>query len=159
MTVRTTLVSILAATLATGTAERAAAGGGGGEAFVGGLIGSAIGTAIVNQQQQRRPVVVERRYVTRRAPAPVNTWQREQNRQVQTALNYFGFPAGVPDGVLGANSRSGIAQYQVGIRTVPTATPQKVTISVKPAMPSIGSRSASHSRSFQVAPSPIAVCR
>ena len=68
MTVRTTLVSILAAALATGTAERAAADGGG-EAFVGGLIGSAIGTAIVNQQ--RRPVVVERRYVTRRAPAPV----------------------------------------------------------------------------------------
>ena len=108
MTVRTTLISILAAALATGTAERAAADGGG-EAFVGGLIGSAIGTAIVNQQ--RRPVV-ERHYVTRRAPAPVNTYQREQNRQIQTALNYFGFPAGVPDGVLGANSRAAIGQYQ-----------------------------------------------
>jgi hypothetical protein len=60
-------------TVATGSTERAAADGG--DAFVGGLLGSAIGTAIVNSQQQRRPMVVERHYVTRRAPAPVvNTW-------------------------------------------------------------------------------------
>jgi len=111
MEVRAFLAAILTATVATGAADRAAADGG--EAFVGGLLGSAIGTAIVNQQQ-RRPAVVERHYVTRRAArAPVvNTWQREDNRQVQTALNYFGFPAGVPDGVLGANSRSAIGQYQ-----------------------------------------------
>lgn len=112
MTGRNVTASIIALVLATGAADRAAAGGGG-EAFVGGLLGGAIGTAIVNSQQQRRPVVVERRYVTKRAPAPtVNTWQREQNRQVQTALNYFGFPAGIADGVLGANSRAAIGQYQ-----------------------------------------------
>jgi peptidoglycan hydrolase-like protein with peptidoglycan-binding domain len=111
--------SILVLALAAGTAERATAGGGG-EAFVGGLLGSAIGTAIVNSQQ-RRPVVVERQYVTRRAPAPVvNSWQREQNRQIQTALNYFGFPAGAPDGVLGANSRAAIGQYQAFIGYPPT---------------------------------------
>lgn len=112
MTGRKLTASLIALVIAAGSADRAAAGGGG-EAFVGGLLGGAIGTAIVNSQQQRRPVVVERHYVSRRAPAPtVNTWQREQNRQVQTALNYFGFPAGVADGVLGANSRAAIGQYQ-----------------------------------------------
>jgi peptidoglycan hydrolase-like protein with peptidoglycan-binding domain len=113
MAARGLSASLLTIIVAAGMAQPAAAGGGGGEAFVGGLLGSAIGTAIVNHQQQRRPVVVERRYVTKRAPAPVvNSWQREQNRQVQTALNYFGFPAGVADGVLGANSRAAIGQYQ-----------------------------------------------
>ncbi len=116
---RSFVASLVALALAAGTADRAAADGA--DAFVGGLLGSAIGTAIVNQQQQRRPVVVERRYVTRRAPAPVvNTYQREQNRQVQTALNYFGFPAGVPDGVFGANSRSAIGQYQAFVGYAPT---------------------------------------
>ena len=38
--------------------------------------------------------------------------QREENRQVQTALNYFGFPAGTPDGVMGRNSRNAVSQYQ-----------------------------------------------
>jgi peptidoglycan hydrolase-like protein with peptidoglycan-binding domain len=109
--------SIIALAIAAGSATHAAADGG--EAFVGGLLGSAIGTAIVNSQQQRRPVVVERRYVTRRAPV-VNTWQREQNRQVQTALNYFGFPAGAPDGVLGVNSRAAIGQYQAFVGYPPT---------------------------------------
>ena len=32
--------------------------------------------------------------------------------QVQTALNYFGFPAGTVDGVMGGNSRAAIGQYQ-----------------------------------------------
>ena len=72
-------------------------------------------------------MVVERRYATRRAPAPVvNTWQREQNRQVQTALNYFGFPAGAPDGVLGANSRSAIGQYQALHRLSADRRPHRV---------------------------------
>jgi peptidoglycan hydrolase-like protein with peptidoglycan-binding domain len=84
----------------------------GAEAFVGGLLGGAIGSAIVNQQQQRR-VVVQPRTTTRRAPAPsVNTYQREENRTVQTALNYFGFPSGTPDGVMGPNSRAAAGQYQ-----------------------------------------------
>ncbi len=37
---------------------------------------------------------------------------RAANREVQTALNYFGFPVGTPDGVLGRNSRAGIADFQ-----------------------------------------------
>ena len=50
---------------------------------------------------------------TVRGPAPaVNTYEREQNRQAQVALNHFGFPAGSPDGVMGRNSRAAVAQYQ-----------------------------------------------
>jgi peptidoglycan hydrolase-like protein with peptidoglycan-binding domain len=110
MSGRGILASVLAVSVAGFPAGKAAADGA--EAFVGGLLGSAIGTAIVNQQQQRR-VVVQKRYVTPRRQAPVvDTYQRAENRRVQTALNYFGFPAGTPDGVLGRNSRSAIGQYQ-----------------------------------------------
>ncbi|SFL38493.1 peptidoglycan-binding domain-containing protein [Shimia haliotis] len=37
---------------------------------------------------------------------------RAQNRETQTSLNYFGFNAGTPDGVMGQRSRSAIIQYQ-----------------------------------------------
>lgn len=105
------LILLLCSTVGLGSGSAAHAQGA--EAFVGGLLGGAIGTAITNQQQQRRqqPVVVRERTVVRRAPA-VNTYQREENRRVQTALNYFGFPAGVADGALGPNSRAAIGQFQ-----------------------------------------------
>jgi peptidoglycan hydrolase-like protein with peptidoglycan-binding domain len=37
---------------------------------------------------------------------------REQNRQVQSALNYFAFPVGTPDGVMGRKSQAGVADFQ-----------------------------------------------
>ncbi|NND20144.1 MAG: peptidoglycan-binding protein, partial [Silicimonas sp.] len=77
-----------------------------GDALVGGIIGGVIGGAIVNERNKKRVVT---RKVYRQ---PVYSAQREENRQVQTSLNYFGFPAGSPDGVLGRNSRSAISQYQ-----------------------------------------------
>lgn len=43
----------------------------------------------------------------------VNTAQRAQTREVQTSLNYFGFPAGTPDGVAGSRTRSAVSQYQI----------------------------------------------
>lgn len=84
-----------AASLALGTADAVRADGA--EAFVGGLLGSAIGTAITNQATKPR-VVQERVYVRERAPRKVtpgiNAYQRQENREVQTALNYFGYSAG-----------------------------------------------------------------
>ena len=77
-----------------------------GDALVGGIIGGVIGGAIVNESNKKRTVT---RKVYRK---PVYSAQREENRQVQVALNYFGFPAGSPDGVLGRNSRTAISQYQ-----------------------------------------------
>lgn len=52
------------------------------------------------------------------APKPVNP----QNRRVQTALNYFGFDAGVADGVLGPRSRAAISGYQDFLGLAATGT-------------------------------------
>lgn len=80
--------------------------------LVGGLIGGAVGAGIVNHQNNQR----QRTTTTRTRTVYVNpqaSAQRAENRQVQTSLNYFGFPAGVADGVLGSRSRSAISGYQV----------------------------------------------
>jgi len=77
------------------------------DAFVGGLlggiIGGAIGSNVRTQSQPRR---------TTQARPVVASPQRQQNREVQTALNHFGFHVGVPDGAIGPRSRAGISQYQ-----------------------------------------------
>ncbi len=76
--------------------------------FAAGILTGIVGSAIVNNAQKPK-------YVVRKQAAPrptVNTYERQQNREVQTSLNYFGFPAGVPDGIMGRNSRSAVAQYQ-----------------------------------------------
>ncbi|MGI3163144.1 peptidoglycan-binding domain-containing protein [Pseudooceanicola sp. 200-1SW] len=75
-----------------------------GAAIVGGIIGGAIMNGAA--QQQRKQTTTTTRYY---APSATRT----ANRETQTALNYFGFNAGTPDGVMGARSRSAISQYQV----------------------------------------------
>ncbi|MBP7240522.1 MAG: peptidoglycan-binding protein [Amaricoccus sp.] len=106
------LSSVLALAIAIPVAPAAHADG---SAFVGGLVGGIVGSAIGNAATQRRETVIVRqpqtRTVVRHAPV-VNTYEREQNRQAQVALNHFGFPAGTPDGVMGRNSRAAAAQYQ-----------------------------------------------
>lgn len=80
-----------------------------GAAIVGGIIGG----VIVNEvNKNQRKTTTTTRNVQPRSTGTVNTAAREQNRQVQTSLNYFGFPAGGADGVLGQRSRAAIAQYQ-----------------------------------------------
>ncbi|MBN9888440.1 peptidoglycan-binding domain-containing protein [Salipiger abyssi] len=86
-------------------------------AFVGGLVGGIIGSAIANQPQKK----------VYRAPAKktyksssANSAQRQQNRDTQTALNYFGFDAGSVDGVMGSRSRSAISAYQAHMGYSPT---------------------------------------
>ncbi len=84
-----------------------------GDGIVGGLVGGVVSGIIVNEgakarsRQQPTTVVRERVYVQ-----PQDSTTRADNRQVQNSLNYFGFPAGTPDGVLGSRSRDAIAQYQ-----------------------------------------------
>lgn len=68
------------------------------------LLGGIIGGAIVNGSNRNR------RATTRRSTG--NSAARTQNRETQTSLNYFGFPAGSPDGVMGRKSRAAISQYQ-----------------------------------------------
>ncbi len=85
----------------------------GADDIVGGIIGGVIGGAIVNhgRQTQPRTRTQTRSTTVRRAPA-VSSAQRQQNRDVQTALNYFGFDAGGADGVLGRRSRAAISSME-----------------------------------------------
>ncbi|MEP4037824.1 caspase family protein [Pseudophaeobacter sp.] len=69
------------------------------------LIGGLIGGAIVSGANRNR-----RATTTRRSSG--NSAARTQNKETQTSLNYFGFPAGSPDGVMGRKSRAAISQYQ-----------------------------------------------
>lgn len=73
------------------------------------LIGGAIlGGIIVNEMNKNK----QRQQTTTQRSRTVYSSQREANRQVQVALNYFGYNVGAPDGVLGRNSRYGIRRYQ-----------------------------------------------
>ena len=85
-----------------------------GDALVGGIIGGVIGGAIVNERNKKRTVT---RKVVRK---PVYSAARAENREVQTALNYFGYPAGTPDGVMGRRSRTAVSQYQATLGYPPT---------------------------------------
>lgn len=65
-----------------------------------GFVAGAIVGAAINQNVRKKRVVV------------VNSVSRQQNREAQTALNYFGWPAGSPDGVWGSRSRGAASAYQ-----------------------------------------------
>lgn len=80
--------------------------------LVGGLIGGLIGGAIMNEAARNNS--------NRAATATVSSAQREANREVQTALNHFGFNTGTPDGVLGQQSRRAISDYQIVLGYPPT---------------------------------------
>lgn len=89
------------------------------DGLVGGIVGGIIGGVIVNEASKNR----QRQTVTRRATTQktyINTAQREANRETQVALNYFGYPVGTPDGVLGQRSRGAISEYQVTLGYPPT---------------------------------------
>ncbi|SFN56830.1 Putative peptidoglycan binding domain-containing protein [Roseovarius lutimaris] len=85
------------------------------DGLVGGLVGGAVSGIIVNESAKARE---NKRATTRaRTPrktyrAPVNSVARQQVREEQTSLNYFGFPAGTPDGVRGRNTRNAVSQFQ-----------------------------------------------
>lgn len=93
-----------------------------GDALVGGLIGSTIGTVIGNEISRppartvivREPTVVRERVYLRERPRPVyvDPVAVQRNREVQSALNYFGYPVGAADGVIGPRSRNAIAAFQ-----------------------------------------------
>lgn len=92
-----------------------------GDALVGGIIGGIIGGAIVNGANNNRRSTTTRKSAPRKSTRPqVSSGQREANREVQVALNYFGFPVGTPDGALGPKSRGAISQYQALLGFAPT---------------------------------------
>jgi peptidoglycan hydrolase-like protein with peptidoglycan-binding domain len=80
------------------------------DALVGGIIGGVVGGMVSGaiQRDQQRTAHAPPRPARR----TVSSATREANREMQTALNYFSFPAGTPDGVVGRNTRNAVAQYQ-----------------------------------------------
>lgn len=103
-------VAFVATTVAIAPAHNASADVGDG--IVGGLVGGAISGIIVNEsakhreRQRAQPRVVYKKVPRTYSPA------RAHVRENQVALNYFGFPAGTPDGVRGRNTRNAVSQYQ-----------------------------------------------
>ena len=77
--------------------------------FIGGLMGAMIGAAISSQGNSNTN--------NRRSHSKpkVSSATRQKNKEIQEALNYFGFSAGVPDGVLGRKSRTAMSQMQACI--------------------------------------------
>ncbi len=80
--------------------DRAAANSNAGAAIIGALIGGAI---VAGANNNRR---------TNNTRSTASSAQRTENRAVQSALNYFEFPAGTPDGVFGRKTRTAVSQYQ-----------------------------------------------
>ncbi|MEO0388376.1 MAG: peptidoglycan-binding domain-containing protein [Pseudomonadota bacterium] len=96
---------LTAAALVLTPATRAAADAGD---FIGGaIIGGIVGGIITNEANKKKRTT--QRTVKR---STVSSATRNANRETQTALNYFSFPAGTPDGILGRNSRNAISQFQ-----------------------------------------------
>ncbi len=74
------------------------------DSFGSGLLGGIIGGVIVNEASKNKRKRVYR--------SNVYSAQRQANRETQSSLNYFGFPAGTVDGVLGSRTRAAVRQYQ-----------------------------------------------
>ena len=105
---------LLAASIAAGPATTAAADTLGG-LIAGGIIGGLIVNEANKNKQRQRSTTTQR---STKSSAP--SGQRTANREVQTALNYFAFPVGTPDGALGPKSRAAIAEYQAMLNFPPT---------------------------------------
>lgn len=74
--------------------------------FVKGLMGAIIGSAIANGGNAKT-----KRKTTTRRPS-ISSAQRAENKGIQEGLNYFGFNAGSPDGVLGRKTTQAVSQMQ-----------------------------------------------
>ncbi|MGR3762134.1 peptidoglycan-binding domain-containing protein [Roseobacteraceae bacterium NS-SX3] len=102
------LKTVLAASLVAAPAAGPAAADDLGAALVGGIIGGVIVNEVHKNKQRQRAAAAR----SRARPNAAYSAARAQNRETQVALNYFGFPAGSADGVLGRRSRAAISQYQ-----------------------------------------------
>ncbi len=80
------------------------------DGLVGGIIGGIIGGAIVAESNKKKRHSAGTTKSSK--SSGVSSAQREANREVQTALNFFGFPVGTPDGSIGPKSKSAISTYQ-----------------------------------------------
>lgn len=103
-------VAALVATMVTVSAQRASADD---------VLKGAIGLAIICGVTQK---CAGKSKTTKRVvrPSGISAAQRQQNRDVQSALNAFNFPVGTVDGSLGRKSRAAIGNYQAYMGWNPT---------------------------------------
>ncbi|MFK7744489.1 MAG: peptidoglycan-binding protein [Roseobacter sp.] len=83
------------------------------DSTLGGFIAGAAVGALLNQNAKKQKQ-------QRSQSSGVSNYQRQQNREVQSALNGFGFPVGTVDGSLGPRSRAAISNYQSYMGYQPT---------------------------------------
>lgn len=100
--------SIIATAAACSLALTPVAAPAGNDALLGVAVGAILGAAASNQKK------------TVKRSSGVSSATRTANRETQTALNYFGFNAGTPDGVFGSRSRSAAMAYQRHLGYTPT---------------------------------------
>ncbi len=104
-------VALVSASLALVPVQRVQAGNDA-AAILGGLIVGGIIVNEVTKSNQRKRAAQQQQQQHSNANAAARNAQRAQNRQVQTALNYFGYNVGTVDGSIGRNTRNGIARFQ-----------------------------------------------
>jgi peptidoglycan hydrolase-like protein with peptidoglycan-binding domain len=80
--------------------------------IAGAIIGGLIGGAVANENNKKKAAKSNRSTKTKSTKSSISAEQREANREVQTALNYFGYGVGTPDGSIGPKSRAAISNYQ-----------------------------------------------
>lgn len=112
---RRSAISLALATSLALTSHTAFAGN---DALLGAVMGGIIGGAIA-AQPKRAPSSSSR---NRSSGSSVSSATRQQNRDIQTSLNYFGFNAGTADGVLGSKSRRAASEFQTFMAFAPTGT-------------------------------------
>ncbi len=69
------------------------------------IIGGIIGSAVTKENAKKKSTKSTK-------ASAADTAAREANKEVQTALNYFGYNVGSPDGSIGPKSRAAISEYQ-----------------------------------------------
>lgn len=101
------LSTALIATMAVVPSTRAAADTG--DFVAGAIVGGILGHAAKQNQTRTRTVY---RSTPRRTTSRPRLPSTQEGRNIQSALNYFGFNAGGVDGQLGRQSRAAISSYQ-----------------------------------------------
>lgn len=76
-----------------------------GDVVAGLIIGGIIGSAVAKDNKKKKKT-------TASSSSSSSSAARVANKEVQTALNYFGYNVGTPDGSIGPKSRAAISEYQ-----------------------------------------------
>lgn len=111
MKIKTIATAALVASVALGPISplSAPARADGKDFIAGAIIGGIIGSAVTKENSKKKSTRSTKEGTKK---SSISAEQREANKEVQVALNYFGYPVGTPDGAIGPKSRAAISEYQ-----------------------------------------------